>query len=450
MSLLDTIFSAGIVGCGGAGFPTHAKLNCKVEYFLINAAECEPLLRTDRYLLINKAKEIISAVVECANFLCAENTYIALKETYDKEIEALKNAISEIQAPVSLYLLPNFYPAGDEQMIVYEVTKRVVPPSGIPLDVGTVVSNTATMLCVYEALNGRNFTHKYLTVTGEVAEPKILYVPVGTSVMNCIKAAGDAVIKDYSVINGGPLMGKLIKDDELNSSVVTKTTSGLIVLPKSSKTVVNKTITEREIKNRAKSACIQCSYCTQLCPRYLTGHPLEPHRIMRKVAATGNLNDILNDETVKQAMICCECGVCEVFACPMGLNPRQINSMLKMEYQKQGMRYKKSDEKISARPEREYRRLYSKKIAARAGVLKYYDYNIENCEELQADRITLKLRQHIGAPSVPIVKLNDNVYAGQLVASCPEGELGANLHTGISGIVTKITDNQIEIEGAKS
>lgn len=450
MSLIEKIFNAGVVGCGGAGFPTHAKLNCKVEYFLINAAECEPLLRTDRYLLLNKTKEILEAIVECAKHIRAEKTFIALKETYIKEIEALNRAIKEMNAPVLVYLLPNYYPAGDEQMIVYEVTKRVVPPSGIPLDVGTVVSNVATMNCVFDSLNNQNFTHKYLTVTGEVAEPKVLYVPVGTSVLSCIKAAGGAVIDEYSVINGGPLMGNQIKDDELEKAVVTKTTSGLLVLPKSCSTIKNKSMLPAQIKNRARSACIQCSYCTQLCPRYLTGHPLQPHKIMRKMAMNNDISEMLNDEDIKQALICSECGVCEVYACPMGLNPRLINKMIKQEYQKQGIRYEKPNEDIAPRAERENRKVYSKRIAARAGVLKYYDYNIGSCESLQVDFVVLKLKQHVGVPSVPIVKLKEEVQEGQLVATCPEGKLGANLHTGIAGTVVCINEEEIIIKrGAK-
>ena len=122
MNLLETIKSAGIVGCGGAGFPTHVKMNCQVEYLIINGAECEPLLRTDRWLMRHKAEELIQAVEAVGEMVKASHLNIALKETYHDEIACLQQVIDRKNSRVSLHLLPNFYPAGDEQAIVLEVT----------------------------------------------------------------------------------------------------------------------------------------------------------------------------------------------------------------------------------------------------------------------------------------------------------------------------------------
>lgn len=149
MTLLEQIKEAGIVGCGGAGFPTHVKLNCTVEYLIINAAECEPLLRTDRFLMLHKAREIVTAAGMIGDMVQAGKRYIVLKETYSEEIAALEAAITELHSPVKLYKMKNFYPAGDEQIMVCDVTGRTVPPSGIPLDVGAVVSNLATVYSLY-------------------------------------------------------------------------------------------------------------------------------------------------------------------------------------------------------------------------------------------------------------------------------------------------------------
>ena len=145
MTLLEQIEAAGIVGCGGAGFPTHVKLNCTVEYMIINAAECEPLLRTDRWLMIHEADKIVAAADMVGDMVQARNRFLALKETYGEEIAALKEAIQRKNSPLRLYKMKNFYPAGDEQIMVCDITGRSVPPSGIPLDVQTVVSNAATM-----------------------------------------------------------------------------------------------------------------------------------------------------------------------------------------------------------------------------------------------------------------------------------------------------------------
>ena len=129
MTLLEQIKEAGIVGCGGAGFPTHVKLNCTVEYLIINAAECEPLLRTDRFLMLHKAREIVTAAGMIGDMVQAGKRYIALKETYSEEIAALEAAITELHSPVKLYKMKNFYPAGDDQIMVCDVTGRTVPRS---------------------------------------------------------------------------------------------------------------------------------------------------------------------------------------------------------------------------------------------------------------------------------------------------------------------------------
>ena len=186
MTLLEQIKEAGIVGCGGAGFPTHVKLNCTVEYLIINAAECEPLLRTDRWLMIHKAREIVLAAGMVGDMIHAGKRCIALKETYAEEINALETAIKETGSTVTLYRMRNFYPAGDEQIMVCDVTGRTVPPSGIPLDVGSVVSNLATTYSIYQASLGRPLASKYLTVTGAVASPCIVHAPLGTSFADCL------------------------------------------------------------------------------------------------------------------------------------------------------------------------------------------------------------------------------------------------------------------------
>ena len=179
--LLDQITAAGIVGCGGAGFPTAVKYNTKTEYFIINAAECEPLLKTDHYVMNNYAKECVEAIAAVGEMLEAQHIVIATKAYYTKEIAALEKAIQELGVPVTIFKMKNFYPAGDEQIMVYEVTGRTVPPGGIPIEVGCVISNIATMLNIYQARQGKNVTHKLLTITAAVREPKILEVPNGTS-----------------------------------------------------------------------------------------------------------------------------------------------------------------------------------------------------------------------------------------------------------------------------
>ena len=441
MELLEQIVRAGVVGLGDAGFPTGKKLDCRVEWLIVNGAECEPLLRTDRYLMRHNAGRVVRAAGAVARMVGAKHCVIALKRAYTEEWKALEAAlVGGGTVPIELFPLDSFYPAGDEQVLVYEVTERVVPPAGIPLDVGAVVSNLATMNAISDAMDGIPLTKKYITVTGEVKRPTIVRAPVGTSFEECIRLAGGSREERYCVIDGGPMMGKIMDYEAAREAAVTKTTSGIIVLDEDHYlSVLSKTPVGR-MKRLASAACIQCSYCTQLCPRNLLGHPLEPHKIMRRFASGGDIPSLLDDPAVRQAAICCQCGVCEQYACPMGLTPRRINGLIRDEMRKAGIPYERREALWEADPERKNRKLPTKRAAARSGVLDYYDYEIDTLAEAAPSMVRISLRQNMGAPAQPVVQEGDRVREGQLIARCPEGKLGADIHAGIGGVVTKVTD----------
>lgn len=446
MNVLDKIYDAGIVGCGGAGFPTHVKLNTEVEYFIVNAAECEPLLRTDRYTMRTRARDIISAVDMIGDHLKASHKVIALKGHYHDEIACLKKAIEELNSGVTLHELQNFYPAGDEQIMVYEVTGRVIPPSGIPSAVGAVVSNVGTVAAMYDAFNGIPLTEKTITVTGEVHHPCIVKAPVGTPVTEVLEKGG-AIPENYTVILGGPLMGRRVSMEDLGKEYVTKTSSGIIVLEEDSRLSERRNTSVETMLRMAKTSCIQCSFCTELCTRHMLGHPLQPHKIMRKMAYSADLDGILEDNDVKQALICSECGVCEEFACPMGLQPRRINKMLKGIYGQNKVRYDKPEPREwEAHEMREGRKVPSKRIAARMGVDGYYDYVITDTETVEPEVVNIALRMHIGAPAAPVVAKGDMVKKGQLIASVARDAMGANIHSSIDGRVREVNGSSIIIE----
>lgn len=439
MSITEKIAAAGVVGCGGAGFPTHAKLKGNIEHLIINGAECEPLLRTDRYIMTNKADELVAALTALKQELNIPKCTIALKETYREEIAALRSAIDRAKADISLHTMTSFYPAGDEQTIVFEVTGRVVPPAGIPIAVGAVVDNVATILAVHDAISGKPLTHKYLTVTGDVKKPVVLRVPVGTSFRRCLELAGGTVSERYFVVAGGPMMGRPLTAEQAEHEVVTKTTSGILILPEEGYHATQNSISLRHMLNRAKAACIQCSACTQLCPRHLLGHPLAPHKIMRKMALVQDFKSNLDDPIIQSAALCCECGICEAYACPMGLQPRKINSLLKKELGASGFRYQtEAGHTYTADEERELRKVPSERLAARVGVLPYYHNSIKELVEDEPNSVSIPLKMHIGAPAVPVVAPGDEVKCGQLIAACPDGALGSNIHASISGRVTAV------------
>lgn len=203
MNMIEAIKNAGVVGCGGAGFPTHRKLGGKMEYLIINGAECEPLLRTDRYLMLHEAPALVKAAAALKAELQIPQCVIAVKSHYRREIDALRRAIAKAGAAIRIHQLESFYPAGDEQTITYEVTGRAVPPGGLPLAAGAVVDNVATIYAISQAMESIPFTQKYLTVTGEVCRPTVLRVPVGTSFRECLALAGGPALEPFSVVAGG-------------------------------------------------------------------------------------------------------------------------------------------------------------------------------------------------------------------------------------------------------
>jgi Na+-translocating ferredoxin:NAD+ oxidoreductase RnfC subunit len=444
MSLLDKVFAAGIVGEGGAGFPTHIKLNCKVEYLLLNAAECEPLLHTDKYILRNFAGEILEALQETADLVEASKIVIAVKGVNTSEIASLETAIGEKKSAARIFKLDNYYPAGDEQMLVYDITGRIVPPGQIPLKVGALVSNAATMLAVYDALRDKPLTHKFLTVAGRVKKPSVLRVPVGATYAECIAACGGTNLTGFNIAGGGPMMGKVYPGAEAENLSVTKTTSGILVLPGENNFIARTSaLSVRQILSRAKAACIQCSFCSDLCPRRLIGHTLNPHKVMRKMAMLELDKPFAADDILRQALICCECGVCETFACPMGLSPRQVNKYVKTQLK--GEKFEQR-EPLAASPMRQYRKIAPAKIMARMGLLEEYDNWSENYIEIAPKRVRIPCSQHIGAPALPVVSAGDQVECGQLIAKAVEGKPSANIHASIAGRVVS-ADTVIVIEG---
>lgn len=436
MKLLEKIKEAGVIGSGGAGFPTHIKLNCKVEYFIINGLECEPLLQSDKYIMRNNSDEIIQAAEEIGRTIEAERIVIGLKEEYHEEIEALKASIKKFNSRVELHLSRVFYPAGDEQILVYEVTGRTIPPGGIPLNVGAVVSNAGTVFNIFQALEEKMVTYKFVTVIGEIQTPSIIKVPIGTKIKDVLDKCVGTLIKDYSLIIGGPMMGRKISKDQIEDRVITKTDGAIIVIPENHYLIHREKLTIEHMKNQAKSACIQCRFCTDMCPRNLIGHPLNPHKIMRSVA----LNE-LDNEVVKQALICCECGICEMYACPMGLSPKRINIYLKGKLRNNGEKWENKTNSFTANTMREYRKIPSNRLIARLHLDKYKKQRLQEGEEVNPKEVKIPLRQGIGGGAIPVVQVGDTVEIGQVIGKIEEGKMGSNVHATIGGVIFEISDS---------
>lgn len=434
-SILQRVADAGVVGAGGAGFPTHVKLKGRAEWLIANGAECEPLLYADQALMEQYAEELVRGLELAREATGAKRAVIALKGKYREARAALAEPAA--RAGIELFPLNDFYPAGDEQIIVQQVTGRVVPAGGIPLDVGVVVNNVETLINVARAVDhGQPVTMKYLTVAGAVSRPVSVMVPVGVPVAALLELAGGPTVEEYVIMVGGVLMGHLAEPDE----VVTKRTGGVIVLPKDLRWA-ERLMHPEEVDIRQTSVCIQCHFCTELCPRYLLGHHIMPHKAML------HTNYGLNDpEVLMGAYLCCECGLCEAFACPELLMPRQAVIRIKKELAGQGIRYQKgATPERGVHPFKEQRMVASQRVKERLGVAQY-DRKAPLVEAtVPVSEVRIPLLQHIGAPAEPVVAAGDRVSAGQVIARPPEGKLGAAVHASVSGTVVEITGQAIRI-----
>ncbi len=435
MNVAEAIRGAGVIGAGGAGFPTHIKAGSKAEIVLANGAECEPLLRVDKHLMQHSPEKIVRGLAAMVEAVGAKEGVICVKEKNHDAVDALKNAIKG-QSGIRLHLLENFYPAGDEQQIVYGVTGKVVPTGGIPLDVGAVVSNVATLANIADALDGKPVTDKLVTIAGEVQRPMTVKVPVGTLFKELIKAAGGLdSLEGYTLIVGGPATGRLSRNV---SEPVTKTTGGLIVLKSDHPLILKKTADGAMDLRLTKAACSQCTMCTEMCPRNALGLGVEPHKIMR--AAFMGKGSLMGD--VNGVFSCCDCGLCSYYACNFGLSPSRMMTRMKDALLAGGLRPQKSV-KGSAAPE--FVKVPTARLIARMGIMKY-DVAAPLMDGPKVQLVRLPLAMHIGAPSIPVVKAGDRVEKGQPVAEIPEAKLGARVHSSISGTVSDVTDKYIEIK----
>ena len=430
--------SFGVVGAGGAGFPSYAKLNPSADTVILNCAECEPLFKLHRQLLAKYAKEIMMTLTEIADSMGASRAIVAIKPAYTEAAEALKAHLSEFKK-IEIKYLPEVYPAGDEVVTIYETTGRVVAPGALPITVGCVVYNVETVYNLYRAWKeNAPVTHKYITVAGEVKNPCTLRVPLGITYGELIKLVGGATCEDYALIAGGPMTGRLT----VTGDVVTKTSNALLVMPKNSY-VVQKRLTPVTISTkRAMAACCQCRMCTDLCSRNLLGHPIEPHKVMRAVAS-GAPRQL---EALVGSFSCSSCGLCEMFSCGQGLNPRAIINEVKGKLRENGVTPPKGIEPKPVNKDIEYRQVPEYRLVARMG-LKKYDTPAPLVDvDVRVGEVKVMLAQGIGAAAKAVVKKGDSVSCGSLVGRFDADKLGVAVHSPMDGRVKEVTDKYVIIE----
>ena len=428
----------GVVGAGGAGFPSYCKLAEGADTLLINAVECEPLLYTSYTLLQERIRDIIigmRAVMEYAHIargLLAVKDYRAAKLGYSDG--------QELAPGVFIKYIPNVYPMGDEINLIYTATGRVVPPGQLPITRGVIVFNTETIYNIGLVVQfGQPVTKTYLTISGDIPKAYCVKVPVGMKISEVLSVMGVTVPDTHMVIDGGPSMGTVVN---LSTDVVKKPCSGLLILPKTIPAVRNKLRTKEDNFRRAASVCCQCNRCTDLCPRHLLGYPLEPHKMVRSTLSAA----MADPELIKTATMCCGCDICSTLACCQEISPMQIIKEYKGILAKNRMKYVADpSEQFTPSPEREARMVSAGKWKEMLGVAKYDKFPPIYVEEkLKAKEVFVPMSQHIGAPAIPVVKVGDEVKENQLIAQAAEG-LSIPHFAPISGKVTYVDAKTIVI-----
>jgi Na+-translocating ferredoxin:NAD+ oxidoreductase RnfC subunit len=427
--------AAGVVGAGGAGFPAHVKAASQAEFVLANGAECEPLIHKDAELMRHFPAPILAGAEAMRRSTGARRTKVGVKSKNHEALQALKSA--NPPDTVDWVELGDFYPSGDEYELVYTATGRLIPAAGIPLAVGCVVSNVETLHNVAQAERGIPVTRKFLSVAGAVREPCSFWVPVGITFRELVALAGGPTVPDFAIFVSGIMMGTLTRDAD---DVVTKTTAGLILLPADHYLVTRRTRTQPEMNRIGKSACDQCSYCTEFCPRYLLGYDVQPHKVMRSLGFTATGEAHWN----QWADLCCSCGLCTLYACPEDLYPKEACDDGKRFLRAAGIKFQQKHE-VRVHPMKEYRRVPLAQLRRRLKVEEYERDTPYREIDYKPARVRVKLKQHAGRAAEPVVRAGQRVAAGALVGDLPEADLGCPVHSPIDGVVAAVHSDSVEI-----
>ena len=310
--ILNRIKEGGVVGMGGAGFPTHVKLApkdpSKIEYILVNGAECEPYITSDYRRMIEDPEKVVKGLQVILTLFDSAKGYICIEDNKPDCIAKMKELVKDIDR-IEVKEMMTKYPQGGERTLIYAATGREINSTMLPADVGCVVDNVETVISVYKAvILGRPVNSRVVTVTGDgIKEPKNLLVLAGTDMSELVDAAGGLKGKIAKAISGGPMMGFALYDLHVPC---TKTTSAFLFLE-------HDAVSEAQ---EIQTACINCGRCVSVCP----GHVL-PARLA-KLAERG---DMAGFEAL-DGMECCECGCCS-YICPAKRPLTQsIKSMRKM------------------------------------------------------------------------------------------------------------------------
>jgi len=311
-------------------------------------------------------------------------------------------------------------------------------PGDIPLQIGCVVDNVETIFNLARAVDGTPVTDKYVTVCGAVTNPLTIRVPVGISMADCVSLAGGPTVDNPVALTGG-----IMTTSDL-SLPVTKIIGGIVVLPEDHYLFQRKTQSRATYTRVGHGQCDQCSLCTELCPRYILGYPIQPHMVMRSLQMTGSDKD----RGSLWAQYCCECSVCSLIACPEQLDPARICIDAKAILREKQLTRTEQELDVLFRPPhpvRKGREVPIQTLYQRLG-LTPYDRKADFVEtDIRPTLVTIPLDSHVGRPAEPTVQIGDTVQRADVIGNLPGDALGCPVHASIAGRVTAIAVESSQI-----
>jgi Na+-translocating ferredoxin:NAD+ oxidoreductase RnfC subunit len=441
--LSDIIRTYGIEEGGPGGKPPfHKKVSTKknVDTVIINGTGFEPLVESDRYLLKTESQRIIKAIELIAESLGAEQSFIALNEKYRTAYENFTRALQK-RDDVKTVLVEDFYPSGDELVLVYEITGRIVPEGGSTLDVRCIVMNVDTVLNIWNAFSEQiPVTRVFLTCAGELKYPSIVHAHIGVTIGEIISLCGGSTVEEHVAVIGGPLRGYVETDFD---TPVSKGTKSVIVLPREHEIVQRLTQPLEVMIRRIKAHCYLWTFCTDFCPLHLLGYAVDPSKIMQQI--TYNLHD-MPVSVLDGVFLCSECGICDLYSSTHALSPSAINSALRRRLREQGYCPTFSGEKPSVNEMRETRKVPRSKIMERLQISRYDRIHLQRCLKTDPSRVEIMLDQESDVRLKPVVEVGERVPEKGLIAEAPPHEGGAHIHASIDGRVIYLDEERIIIE----
>jgi Na+-translocating ferredoxin:NAD+ oxidoreductase RnfC subunit len=426
----------------GEKLPLHTKMSAmkNVDTIIINGTGFEPLIEGDRYLLKTESLRIIKGITFLAERLGAERSIIAINEQYRNAYDTFNRALRN-RDDMKAVFIEDFYPSGDERVLVYEVIRRILPEGGSTLDAGCIVMNVDTVFDIWNAFSEQiPVTRVFLTCAGEVKYPSIVRAHIGATIGEIISLCGGSTIEDYVTVIGGPLRGYVEKDLD---TPVGKGTKSILVLPPEHEVVERLTLPLEVTIRRSKAQNYLWTFCTDFCPLHLLGYSIDPSMIMRLI--TYNLHDV-PIPILNGVFLCSGCGICDMHSGALFFSPSAVNSALKRRLREEGYKPAFSERIPSVNEMREYRKVPRSKVMERLRISRYGDVRLQRCVETDPSRVEIMLVQAPDVRLKPVAEVGERVAEKSLIAEAPPNERGANAHASIDGRVIYLDEERIIIE----